>query len=254
MAKLPTMTRTHSEVERRIHSALEGHRAQQRDSSKYVRLSGIGKCQRELWAIRQGIPEERPPMGQTLMTFDIGNHVEEAVIEWLRTAGYEILSHAPDGDQWRVEMPGGVGVGHMDGIIQWGHPRNNDNRLLEVKSAKASRFDLLVQSGGYDAWNPQYGDQIQAYMGCSQTEIEMPSLNDSLVIVLCKDDSRIWSEMIRFDQNRFDALVAKADLVMSSDEMVEKDPRANGRYSNYCKWCSRGAWCYSPLTGVKFDD
>ncbi len=248
MAKLPTMARRHSEIENRIHRGLESLRAEQQDATDFVRLSGIGKCQRELWAIRQGIPDERPPGGQALMTFRLGDKVEDAVIEWLGVAGYEVC-FPPSGDQWRVEMEGGVGVGHLDGIVEW----YGDPRLVEVKSAKARRFDLLLDAGSYTKWSPEYGDQLQAYMGASQATDSVPDLRDSLAIVVCKDDSRLYAEMVRFDPDRYASLLEKARLVMSSSEIVSQDARANGRHSKFCKWCSRADWCYSALAGIDFD-
>lgn len=253
MAQIPLARRRHSEIEQRIHAALEDERAKQSDSTDYVRLSSIGKCARALWAKRQGVPDERPPMGRALMIFRIGDKVEDAVIEWLTKAGYTLL-YPPDGDQWTVEMSGGIGVGHLDGIIQWGRASNEDYRLLEVKSAKASKFDELVELDSYAAWNPLYADQLHGYMGASQSgEHDVPMLADSLVVVVCKDDSRIYTEMIRFDAKRYAELEAKAALIQSSAEILPRDPKANGQYSKFCKWCSVAAWCYSPMAGVEFD-
>lgn len=256
MAILPatTMVRRKPEIEARIHAALEEERAKHADSAFTVRLSSIGKCQRELWAIRQGIPDEKPPEGRTLMTFNVGSYLEPAVIGWLRTAGYTVSTQAEIGRQYQVKMPGGVGVGHLDGIIQWGRPSDDDWRLLEAKTAKAKKFAELVEAGSYRAWNPGYFDQITAYMGASQATPGMRDMFDCLVIVLNKDTSEIWAEMIRFDADRYAELEAKARLVVESTEIVPRPKEAKTQYCAHCKWCSRNAWCWSAVAGVEFDD
>ena len=186
------------------------------------------------------------------MTFGIGHHLEEAVIEWLIAADYEVECEDADGDQWRVTM-GNMGVGHLDGMIRWGKPHEDDWRLLEIKTAKAKKFDELVELGSYAEWNPGYLDQIQAYMGASQETAGVRSLTDCLVVVVCKDDSRLYCEMIRFDSNRYADLKRKASVALG-DEMPPRPKAANGRYSKFCKWCDVGGWCYSALAGVEFDE
>lgn len=257
MAILPatTMVRRKPEIEARIHKALEEERAKHADSAFTVRLSSIGKCQRELWAIRQGIPDEKPPQGRTLMTFDIGSYIEPAVIDWLTAAGYIVETRGNDGRQLAVEMSGGVGIGHLDGIIQWGRKSDGDVRGLEVKTAKQKKFAELVEAGSYKAWNPGYFDQITAYMGASHAgRFDVPALWDYLVIVVNKDTSELWCEMIRFDADRYAELEAKARLVVESEEIVPRPKEAKTQYCNWCKYCSRNAWCWSAVAGVEFDD
>lgn len=251
MANLPTLARTHREIERRIHQALEEERSK-RVVKPRLALSEIGRCVRDLWAQHHGIPDERPPGGQALMTFDVGSVIETAVTDWLQKAGYTISTRRGD-DQWRVTMPGEIASGRLDGLIQWGSPRDMDWRLLEVKTAKAKRFDELLAAGSYRAWNPGYYDQVQAYMGASQTASDVPALSDCLVVVVCKDDARLHCEMIRLDHDHYAQLEAKTRTAMG-DEMPNRPDQARGKSSAFCKWCSRAQWCYSALAGVDFDE
>lgn len=252
MAKIPFMPRLHPEVERKIHAALEDARAK-REPKPRIGLSEIGRCVRDLWAQQHGIPDERPPGGQALMTFDVGSALESTVVDWLYAAGYRVEAVNGDGDQFRVVMDDGLASGRLDGIMGWGHPRDQDYRLLEVKTAKAKRFDELVDAGGYRAWNAGYYDQIQAYMGASQTTEDVTALDDCLVVVICKDDARLYCEMIRFDPEHYAGLVEKARAAMG-DEMPNRPPQARGKSSAFCRWCGRREWCYSALSGVEFDD
>lgn len=251
MAKLNFMPRLHPEIERKIHSTLEEQRAK-RVPKPRISLSEVGRCVRDLWAQQHGIPDERPPGGQALMTFDVGSSLESTVIDWLLDAGYRIEAANGDGDQFRVVMEDGIASGRLDGIIGWGNPRDQDYRLLEIKTAKAKRFDELVAAGSYRAWNPGYFDQIQGYMGASQTSPGVTALEDCLVVVVCKDDARVWSEMIRFDADHYATLVEKVQVAMG-DEMPNRPAQARGKSSGFCKWCSRNAWCYSATAGIEFD-
>lgn len=249
MALIPKMTRRHGEIESKIHAALEGERSKQADSTSTVRLSSIGKCQRELWAIRTGVPDEKPPNGRALMTFDVGSYLEGAVIDWLTSAGYDVITRREDGEQFEVEMPDRIGLGHLDGVIRWGRRSDGDWRLLEIKTAKAKKFAELVEAGSYCEWNAGYFDQIQAYMGASND-----ALRDCLVIVLNKDTSELWCEMVRFDPERYAELESKARLVVESDSIVPRPAEAKSQYCAFCKWCSRNAWCWSATAGVEFDE
>ena len=244
-----------TEIERRLHAALEDERTKRKSTGR-ISLSEIGKCVRDLWAAHHGIPDERPPDGRALMTFDVGSALEDTVTGWLMKAGYRISTGA-DGQQWRVTIEGETGAeiasGRLDGLILWGNPREQDWRLIEVKTAKAKRYEELVEAGSYRAWNPGYYDQVQAYMGASHSSIVTPSVSDSLVLVVCKDDARVWSEMIRLDMDHFRTLEAKARVAVG-DTMPEKPKEARGKSSKFCQWCSRKEWCYGPLVGVSFDD
>jgi hypothetical protein len=254
MSIIPPMTRRHNEIEKKIHAALEDARAKQVDATGYVRLSSIGKCQRELWAIKTGVPDEKPPMGRALMTFDIGTYLEGAVIDWLDSAGYIVDTRDKNDGQLEVSMNDFVGVGHLDGIIQWGRPSDDDWRLLEVKTAKASKFAELIEAGSYRAWNAGYFDQVTAYMGASFANVNIPDLRDCLVFVVNKDTSEVYCEMIRFDPERYAELEAKARLVVESETIVPRPKEAKTQYCAHCKWCSRNAWCWSAMAGVEFDD
>lgn len=258
MAKLPALARIHPEIERRIHAALESAResreAEKRGQRDYVPMSTLGGCPRDLWGAHKGVPEERPPAGQALIAFALGHAVEGVVIDMLRSAGYEVVDRCEDGNQIGLTMPGGIGLGYIDGMIRWGRGADLDWRLLEVKSAKAKRFDELLAAGSYAQWNAGYEDQVHAYMGASHEDPEAPTaLSQTLVIVMCKDDSRIHAEMIALDWKRYEDLKSRAQVALG-DVLPERPGLATSRYCKFCKWCSRGEWCWEGMAGVEFDD
>lgn len=256
MAKLPPLTRQRQEVERRIHAALEEDRAKQSLPTTHVRLSSIGKCPRALWALRQGVPEERsvyaPPMGRALMTFSIGHHVEDAVVSWLKSAGYEVEEKGSGGSQWEVCMDGGVGIGHLDGNVREPSLCLGEWMLLEIKTAKAKKFEELIEAGSYRAWNEGYYDQITAYMGASCETEGVRSVREALVCVVNKDDSRLYSEVVAFDPEHYRTLVDRAWTAMQ-ETIPDRPPAMKSQYCRACKYCDVNKWCWGPMAGVEFD-
>jgi len=262
MAKLPTLIREAPHIERRIHAALveESQRPSERDG--VLGLSTIGGCERDLWMSLNGIPKDpgRDFEGRILALFGLGHAVEAEVIRLLELAGYKIETRDEDGRQYRRYWtpPGGKPIGGSIDGIAYLRSRHEPPVLLEIKSSSAKKFEEL-QGVGYAAWNPKYAAQIQAYMGAFK-------LDDSLVVVYCKDDSRIYAEKIRHDPAQSEALLEKAHRIVTATELPErpKNPipgRHKGkdvtRHCAHCKWCDRGDFCFSPLAElvrVPFDD
>ena len=251
MARLPFLARKHDEIERRIHEALEAERASQKPPTGYIRLSSIGKCPRALWALRTGIPEERPPDGRTLMVFDVGKSVEGAVLSWLRRAGFYVRDRSDIGTQIVVRMAGGIGIGHLDGIAR--KRLSDPGMLVEVKTAKAKRFAELVEAGSYAAWNREYADQIQAYLGASHETDGMEPLDDSLAVVVNKDSSELWVEKIRYDEEAYAKLKERAAIAMG-EALPARPAEGKSQYCGFCKYCPVNAWCWSALPEANFDD
>ena len=248
MAKLPKLPTPRPDIEARIHSVLNEERDLQ-PAREGLRLSAIGRCPRQLWATMHGVPDERPPTDRTLLIFEMGNYVELMVTSLLERAGYELEGTDPDAPQIYVEMLDGtrrVATGSADGIIYLGPPEAPRPHVLEIKSAKASKFEEVI-AVGYEAWNADYKAQVHAYMGASH-------IHDALVIVLNKDTQEIHSERIKFDSDFYASLVAKARSVLDAKTLPDKPKEARGYSGKFCKWCPVNAWCYSPLREADFDE
>lgn len=244
MAKLPALIRTAPHIERRIHAAVteERHKPSERDGR--LGLSQLGDCERNLWAGINGIPEDKEIEPRILVLFGHGHAVEAHVIDLLKRAGFNVLDRDPKtGEQFTVEDFNGKLAGHADGMIECG---KNDFLLLEIKSASEKKFDELL-AVGYEAWNPKYAAQLQAYMGYFK-------LSDSLAVVYEKNTSRIHAEKVRFDPVKFGEFHAKAQRIVTAEKVLPRPVEGKSRYCAFCKWCNRGDWCWSPLAGVEFDN
>jgi hypothetical protein len=237
---LPAINRK-PEIVAAIHAALERERAKQPERG--LRLSEIGGCERYLWAVHNRGESVQRPTAEALAIFDMGHAVEELAVRWLELAGFEVFDR-----QDAVCMPvhhdkfcdDGCVPGHIDGVVRIGE----SVLLLEVKSAKASRFAEL-EKVGYREWDSGYYDQVQANMGASGTEA-------ALVFVVCKDTSAIYTEKIRFDADHYEALRAKARRILTAEAAPERPYKS--QYGAPCKWCPLAEACWSPAWEVKFDE
>jgi hypothetical protein len=260
MSELPKLRKGASWVVDRVHEALKVNRAEelvsrlQDDSGALpLRMSASGQCVRALWMERQAllsvsheaidvdlrvIPDHEPRM---LMLFELGHKIEEVVINLLEDAGFQVSN-----EQAEVSELGGLWLGHIDGEILLHEGTQKECRaLLEVKSANKRRFDELEEVG-YEAWNEGYAAQVHAYMGGRK-------LTQALVVVYCKDDSRLYAERIDFNPDAFKGLWQKAQTVISAEEIPERPTPAKSQFCKFCKYCEWGEQCWSPMPGESFD-
>lgn len=248
MAELPFARRPAPHVVRRIHRARVEASAK-RDAlhgGKRLALSQIGQCERNLWASINDVPEDSTTEPRILELFALGNTIEDHIVRALRDAGYGVEDRDPaTGEQFRVVMFGAKATGRIDGVVTI--PSDGRRVLLEAKSSARKKFDELEAVGSYEDWNQAYYDQIQIYMG------EM-RLEECLVIVYCKDDSRIWAEYVRLDVRRYQSLAAKVDRIVHAETLPPRPKEATARGSKFCQWCSRAEWCWSPVREASFDE
>lgn len=239
MATLGKILNPSPEIERRIHRALADARAKQ-GASTVLRLSAAGECVRSLWAGLRGEAPAEEIEPRILAVFEMGHAVETLVVKLLRDAGYVVLRQ-----QEQITAYGGRVVGHIDGTTLLGAKHDQTEHLLEIKSSNTKRFEELL-AVGYEAWSPKYADQLHAYMG-------FLGLDRALVIVVCKDDSRIHAERIRFDRDRFISINKALKTALDFEMVPARPAEATSQYCAYCKYCARAEWCWGPTAEVSFD-
>ena len=186
----------------------------------HLGLSEIGHhCPRYLWYVHHGI-QGKPIEGRVLRLFQHGNMVESGVIADLRSIGWDITDQ-----QREVEIVNGDIVlrGHLDGIIEI----ENKKYLLEIKSANDKSFKSLMKSS-YETWNPKYKAQLHTYM-------VLLGLKEALVIVENKNDSMLYIEEIKLNQDYVTKLLIDVFSAISAAEPPQRTcPDASWFKSKFC--------------------
>ena len=182
--------------------------------------------------------------GRTYRIFDMGHDSETRVIEYLRLAGFSILTERKDGGQfgfWIAPHPetGESRIsGHCDGILTAGpdvmqYPAIFENKALGAKSWK----DTL--SKGVKRSKPIYYAQVQIYMAYLGLQE-----NPALFMALNRDTGEIYAELVPFDQAAAQAASDRGARVVSTLK-PEEAPRVAREATDFrCKFCDYADRCW----------
>jgi hypothetical protein len=174
-----------------IDSAHEGRQERPRP---HLGCSTLGHhCDRWLWlSFRWAVVESFP--GRILRLFRRGQLEEDLIISDLRSIGIDI-----EGSQDRVDFGSHVS-GSVDGIIHHGVPTAEKTKhVAEFKTHSKKSFDDLKK--GVKASKPMHYVQMQVYMLGLK-------LKRALYVAVCKDDDRLHTERIYFDEDVANKAVA----------------------------------------------
>lgn len=209
---------------------------------KYLGASRIGEeCERKL-AYEYHLTDKDAGSefrGKTLRIFDMGHDGEERMAEYIKLAGFELQTHAPDGKQIGISDAEGKFKGHLDGYIHSGpsipnlkYPCLWENKALGDKSWNDLKKNGLKKS------KPVYYAQVQIYMGYKDLEMCM-------FTALNRDSGDIHVELVPFNSRDCQDYIDKVVRLVkteSPDEVakISKDP------SDFrCKFCDYRQRCHS---------
>jgi len=232
-----------SDISLEIYEAAAKNR---RDSRGYLGMSEIGKpCDLAIWfSWRKFTPA--PWDGRILILFELGDHVEQVIIRNLRLAGYELQNAYPD-KQLSFEDCGGFFSGHCDGLVRLRTLEGSPWGILECKSANKNKIEDFERHG-VEKSNPTYFTQMQCYMGYR-------GLNHALLMVMNKNDSAIYSEIVRFSPEAFAAAKEKAAKILTThnDDGTQNVPAKgfDDPKCLECKWCSYRLHCWEPKEAIQ---
>lgn len=141
-----------------LHDLMETRFHTKRDGKGYLRMSNIGRPDRQLWYDINGEGEKEPLLPPTLIKFAYGDMIEQMILLYAKMAG-----HAVEQEQAEVEVDGIKG--HIDAII--------DGVLVDVKSASSFSFQKFDSGSLFQPGNDPFGyvAQICGYMvatGCDR--------------------------------------------------------------------------------------
>ena len=185
-------------------------------------------CDRYLWlCFRWAVSPNFP--GRILRLFRRGALEEETVISDLRLIGCKLQER-----QTGVDF-GSFISGSCDGIIESGLPGHDDKRfVLEIKTHSKKSFDDLTKKGLYTAKEQHY-IQMQVYM-------HGLNINHGLYYAVCKDDDRIYTEIVQIDKALAEKYVSRGKKISMSDYMPE--PLSADASWYQCKMCHMHSFCH----------
>lgn len=235
--------------EAHIDAAMEA-KQQAETPRNYLGASRLGEeCMRLLGYEYHHTPKDEGKhfLGKILRIFDRGHDAETRMADYLRTAGFTLLTERPDGRQfgfgvaWDEDRQCNRISGHCDGVITAG-PGDMGMRyplLWEMKSLGDKSWKD-TQRKGVKASKPVYYVQMQlymAYLGLAD--------HPGLFTAINGNTGEIYAELVPFDAAAAQAASDRGARVVSSltaDELprIAKDPT-----DFRCKWCDYAARCWA---------
>lgn len=195
-----------------------------RTKRAHLGASVIGhSCARYIWYEATGAQAQALSPKQ-LITFEIGNYLEKMLVKFIAGAVY--YSKTPQLFDKDYTFLGGT----PDGVISY----KTKHYILEIKTANAASFARLEKSN-YQTWMKSYYIQVQCYMGWT-------NLDEAVVIVLNKDNSELYEEIISFDDTCFQQVREKANLIYHADTPPPRLSESPLWYE--CKMCKFNATCH----------
>ena len=199
---------------------------------QHLGMSGIGDDdERKSWLnFRWSLPS--PFKGRMLRLFDLGNHIEDQMVDFITKSGViDISAVDAQGKQYRASFIGGHFGGSCDGFVKRVLEENPDEVLVfECKSANDKRFKELEKMGDYEGWSKAYQWQLHCYMGCF-------GLKKALAVVVNKNTSEIYSEVVDFNPHIWEEAQERATRIITSDRppdgMHERDWRLKNQTPQY---------------------
>jgi hypothetical protein len=215
------------EINRRIGTALAEARARE-PRRTYLGASMLADpCARRVAYEYYGEPAE-PFDGRALRIFAAGHVLEDLLAQWLRDAGFELLTINPNtGLQFAFED--GPIEGHADGIIVGGPlPVLPYPLLCECKGLNDRSWNELAKRGLRSS-KPIYYGQVNLYMAYL-------GLDACLFTALNKNSAEIYHELIPFDLPEAQRLVDRAVQIVRG-WLPPREP-------SYCAYCKFKTPCW----------
>ncbi|WNO10400.1 PD-(D/E)XK nuclease family protein [Teredinibacter sp. KSP-S5-2] len=213
----------------------------------YLGASRLGaSCDRALQYEYSNTPKDsgRDFLGTTLRNFDAGHVFEELMVRWLKMAGFELLTHNSDGDQFGFETLNGKIQGHIDGVIV-NAPSQFDfsfPMLWECKS-KANKVWRQIKNQGVEIVDPVYAAQMPLYQAYLEPQFPGISSNPALFTAINKETAEIHFELVAFNGALAQQRSDRGVRIIEACEAGELQPRMTKTDTHYecriCPWQDR---------------
>lgn len=207
----------------------------------YLGGSRLGhECARALQYEFFNVPKDEGKdfTGQTLRIFQVGHVLEELMIQWLRSAGLNIINQDKNKKQFGFVTGKGKIKGHCDGIIIGGPEAFGPYpRLLEIKTANSKKWKEFEKNKVKKA-NITYYAQIIIYMAYMDL-----ADNPALFAVINKDTQELYFEDVPFDSSYAQEISDRAANIIQaclSQELLPREwPSEDYFQCKFCSWSNR---------------
>jgi hypothetical protein len=207
-------------------------KAKEKKPRTYMGGSILGeKCDRKLWYDYKMPHVLDDP--RILRIMDLGNKIEDMVIDYLKQSGLTVYNVDENGKQFGFED--GAIAGNIDGVVV-GLQESDRPHLFECKSAKASRYKEF-EKGDLKEVEPKYWAQIQVYM-------HYMGLERCLYVIYNKDTSEMSYR--RYEYSKEEALeYIKRGKWIAGLEEHETERAYKSKAWKECKWCNYSERCWN---------
>lgn len=195
----------------------------------------VGHCARQnaMYMLQYPAPK---PEAQKLNVFAMGNDVHARHQEWMGKSGVLVAVELPlnrySKNPITAERCADLRVsGRLDALVRL------DKKLyvVELKSAKDTSFNRMVENGPYES----YLDQITLYM-------YLTDIFSGIIYVENKNDQSVHEFMVDYDTERAAALLEKIRMINEHVLSLTLPPRPYKQVSFECRQlCDYKEWCWS---------
>ena len=230
-------------INRLIDRALEAERQNEKPRA-YLGGSRLGvECERalqfEFFNTQKDEGKDFP--GRVLRIFARGLWVEDALIRWMRQAGFDLKTEGKDGKQFGFTTLGGLIKGHCDGVLVGGPADFGPYpRLWECKGIQEKDWKALTREKVKKKYPVYYG-QMQVYMSYLKL-----TDNPALFSAVNMNTMEIYWESVPFVPQAAQDLSDKGVRIIQACQARELLPRISQDPTFFkCKWCSWADRCFS---------
>lgn len=201
----------------------------------YLGASIIGhSCDRFLWFNFRGCCKPNFN-GRMYRLFETGDLAESRFVAELRAIGCVVHDRDESGNQFEVSAVGGHFSGHMDGCATNTPRREKSWMGLEFKTHNDKSFNKLKKVEVKEA-KPQHYAQMQVYM-------KLSGLRKFLYIAVNKNDESLYCEIVRYDAEAADLLMARAERIIKATAPPERISNRPDYYE--CSYCDAKEICWN---------
>lgn len=236
--KIPDSVHTRTTAD----AILKQYETQDQLPRPHLGASQIGSpCDRALWYGFRWASKKQFE-GRMLRLFNTGHREETRFLEELKAIGAEVHDRDPDtSKQFQFTAHGGHFGGSCDAIARGLPEAPKSWAVCEFKTHSSKSFADLAKNG-VEKSKPEHFCQMQVYMGLAE-------IDRALYLAVNKDTDELHSEWIHFDVEIFQALIERAERIITSPVPLEKLSSDPSWYQ--CKFCDHHASCHKGVVPKK---